>query len=421
MTPDRGGRTFIGTVVCIDLVGYSTRSVEQQGAIKAHFNRLLVQALAGVRAEDRAILDIGDGAAVTFMGDPEQVLRVAIDLRRVMAREAATLGAPGGAVRMGVTLGSVKLGTDLNGRPKLVGDALNVAQGLLAFAKPGQVVVARPFYEVVASLSEENAALFMPLGWRKDADGREHEIRALVGENSDPAMTVVATDAGKFHPGTRAAAPLLRHPRLLALAAAILLGILVLGTVLYVRRNPGTPPATTASAPSEPASATATPAPATAIPAPATATSVPPAATPTQPVAVPPAAETVKPRIDAALPERVPEKPLPRKPPEEAKAVAPVVPPPRANPPARADANPPVPLHREPVEFPIDAARRKIERGVVRARLTIDAVGGVRQVEVLESRPGRIFDNEALRALALWRFAAGAEGRTLEVEIEFKR
>lgn len=416
MTADQGGRTFIGTVVCIDLVGYSTRSVEQQGAIKAHFNRLLVQALAGIRAEDRAILDIGDGAAVTFMGDPEQVLGVAIDLRRVMAREAAALGAPAGAVRMGMTLGSVKLGTDLNGRPKLVGDALNVAQGLLAFAKPGQVVVARPFYEVVASLSEENAALFMPLGWRKDPDGREHEIRALVGENSDPAMTVAARGAGKPRPGASAAGPLLRHPGLLALAAAILIGIIVLGTVLYVRRSPGTLPAATASAPSDPKPADAAAPPVVVAPDPERATE-----TPAPPPAAPPAAEAEKLRPDAAPPERVPEKPLARKPPEEVKGVAPVVPPPRVKPPARADATPPVPLHREPVEFPIDAARRKIERGVVRARITIDAVGGVSQVQVLESRPGRVFDNEALRALALWRFAAGAEGRTLEVEIEFKR
>ena len=37
-------RTFIGSVVCVDLVGYSKRSVAQQGEIKQAFNKLLMQA-----------------------------------------------------------------------------------------------------------------------------------------------------------------------------------------------------------------------------------------------------------------------------------------------------------------------------------------------------------------------------------------
>ena len=41
-------RTFIGSVVCVDLVGYSLRANADQTMVKAGFNRLLVQVLQEV-------------------------------------------------------------------------------------------------------------------------------------------------------------------------------------------------------------------------------------------------------------------------------------------------------------------------------------------------------------------------------------
>ena len=49
---------------------------------------------------DRIILDTGDGAAVTFMGDPEDALFAALAVRN-MAAEVS--------VRLGVNLGPVRL------------------------------------------------------------------------------------------------------------------------------------------------------------------------------------------------------------------------------------------------------------------------------------------------------------------------
>src|SRR5262245_27697693 len=123
-------RTFIGSVVCLDLVGYSTRSVAQQMSIKDAFNRLLSGALERIPEEDRIILDTGDGAAISFLGDPEQGLSVGLALRDAMHANAQALGAAAGgdAVRMGINLGPVKLAMDMNGYPKIIGDGLNVAE-----------------------------------------------------------------------------------------------------------------------------------------------------------------------------------------------------------------------------------------------------------------------------------------------------
>jgi TonB family protein len=57
----------------------------------------------------------------------------------------------------------------------------------------------------------------------------------------------------------------------------------------------------------------------------------------------------------------------------------------------------------------------------VKARLTIDANGAVKNVQILESRPRRYFDEEAMRSLREWRFNPGADNRSYEVQIDFQR
>src|SRR4029078_5350978 len=84
-------RTFIGSVVCVDLVGYSKRSVAQQGEIKQVFNKLLMQVIRKVPIEDRIILDTGDGAAISFLGDPEDSLAIGLKLRDTLKGAAEKL------------------------------------------------------------------------------------------------------------------------------------------------------------------------------------------------------------------------------------------------------------------------------------------------------------------------------------------
>jgi len=56
-------------VLFLDIVEYSKKRC-RAAAAKAGINRVLTKS-SSVPARDRIILDTGDGAAVTFMGDPE--------------------------------------------------------------------------------------------------------------------------------------------------------------------------------------------------------------------------------------------------------------------------------------------------------------------------------------------------------------
>ena len=77
-------------------------------------------------------------------------------------------------------------------------------------------------------------------------------------------------------------------------------------------------------------------------------------------------------------------------------------------------------ISREPPEFPRDAIRAGIESGRVRARLSINAAGGVSEVVIVEARPVRVFNRAVTEALLRWKFNPGTDGRTFETEINFK-
>ncbi len=68
------------------------------------------------------------------------------------AAEAKADAAPDDNVRMGINLGPVKLVKDINGHPNIIGDGINVAQRIMSFARPGQIVVSRSYYDVVSNL-----------------------------------------------------------------------------------------------------------------------------------------------------------------------------------------------------------------------------------------------------------------------------
>jgi class 3 adenylate cyclase len=167
---EESGRTLVCSVLFIDIVGYSKKPVTEQFEIKRGFNGLLAGALEVLKRRDRVVVDTGDGAAVVFLGDPEDALVVGVAMRE----RAARIG-----VRMGINLGPVKLISDLNDQVNVVGDGINVAQRVMSFAEPGQLLVSAHYQDVVSRLSGQYANLFTREGRRHDKHVREHEVYSV--------------------------------------------------------------------------------------------------------------------------------------------------------------------------------------------------------------------------------------------------
>src|SRR5438270_6518298 len=265
---DQANRTFICSVVFIDLVGYSKKPVTEQIRLKTSLTNNLSEAIKDIPTNDRIILDTGDGAAISFLGDPEDALFVTLSLREAMMREGMTstmVEASGeDSVRMGINLGPVKLVKDINGHPNIIGDGINVAQRIMSFARPGQIVVSRSYYDVVSNLASEYAKLFHYEGSRTDKHVREHEIYVVghhegalqkAKEGMKDRASATTPNARRSGTSTGTSTVTLTIPsfvhdkkKLAMVAAGLIVVVVVLGILVAVKK-PSAPALTTAAAP----------------------------------------------------------------------------------------------------------------------------------------------------------------------------
>jgi class 3 adenylate cyclase len=260
---ESSGRTLVCSVLFLDIAEYSRKSVAEQLEVKQAFNDALKQALEQVAPRDRVVLDTGDGAAVTFLGDPEDALFAAMAFRN-MTRALK--------IRLGINLGPVRLLRDVNTQINMIGDGINVAQRIMSFAAPGQLLVSRSFYEVVSCLSRDYATLFRHEGSRTDKHVREHEVYS-VGEDGPAARRVADTVLRLESTGGLRRWITLQGPlgfQRSALIAAPLLFVLLVGAGLTLRPTLERATSSTTPAPalSAPQDAARSPAPQPASPAP---------------------------------------------------------------------------------------------------------------------------------------------------------
>jgi hypothetical protein len=101
-----------------------------------------------------------------------------LSLRDAAANQDATVS-PRLQIRVGINLGPVRLVKDINGQPNIIGDGINVAQRVMNFAEPGQILVSRSYFDVMVRLSEDYAQLFHYEGAKTDKHVREHEVYAI--------------------------------------------------------------------------------------------------------------------------------------------------------------------------------------------------------------------------------------------------
>jgi hypothetical protein len=187
---DESGRTLVCSVLFLDLIAYSKKAVAEQQEIKQQYNHALAEALDLLKRRDRVLVDTGDGAAVVFLGDPEDAMIVGLAMRESAARMP---------MRLGINLGPVRLMTDLNDQTNVIGDGINTAQRVMGFAEAGQLLVSASYHDVVARVSQHYARLFTRVGMRHDKHVREHDVY-LVDDSiriQEPLTDPVAAPAAR--------------------------------------------------------------------------------------------------------------------------------------------------------------------------------------------------------------------------------
>ncbi len=207
-------RTFVGSIVFIDIVDYSRKTVAEQILIRDRFKALMMASLDGIDPELRLVLDTGDGAAISFLGELKDALTVSVRMRdylrlangaplaeAVAANLNRTIPIFNYALRIGINLGPVKLQQDNHGHPQIVGDGINVAQRITSFAKADQIVVSQSYFDAVSAVAPQYAKLLSYEGSRTDKNVREHEIY-VVGDSAALATAPHVAPHGAPHVAT---------------------------------------------------------------------------------------------------------------------------------------------------------------------------------------------------------------------------
>ena len=171
-------RTWLCSVVFMDIVNYSSQSTELQIKWKERFNGYLASAIKDVPEDERVILDTGDGAATCFLGAPESAMFTALELWHSLLIDERDQQ-PQMRVRIGINLGPVKLVRDINGAANAIGDGMNAGQRVMSFAGENQILVSQSYFEVVSRLSDDYKNLFTLKGVENDKHIREHTVYNL--------------------------------------------------------------------------------------------------------------------------------------------------------------------------------------------------------------------------------------------------
>jgi class 3 adenylate cyclase len=200
--PPRPPRTLVASVLFVDLVDFSEKSVAEQIQSKRELTRVLRRILSSISADDYRLMDTGDGAALGFIADPEHALYFALAIDTACREAPPSTGLGPGVLRIGINLGPVKDVFDVNDRPNLIGDGMNTAQRIVGFAEPGQITMSRSFFELVSRLAPEYSGIFVHIGAHDDKHGREHDLyvikpaKDMLGKIQERLQLVVAEATG---------------------------------------------------------------------------------------------------------------------------------------------------------------------------------------------------------------------------------
>jgi len=189
----RNNRTWLCSVLFMDIVEYSKHSVDHQMMVKQSFSTLVSEALKSLPNDDCIKLDTGDGAAICYLGAPEEVLYVAMGLRDAFV-DVKAICETCYSVRMGINLGPVKILEDINGQRNIIGDGINAAQRIMSFAEPNQLLVSRAYYDVISCLSEENPGMFAYIGVHNDKHVRPYDVYKVLSAGGIRQAAVTAAE-----------------------------------------------------------------------------------------------------------------------------------------------------------------------------------------------------------------------------------
>lgn len=137
----------IAHVLFMDLVGYSTLSMEEQARLAGDLREIVRRTPEFERGEARGDLirlDTGDGMALVFFRDPIAPIQCAVEIAAALKSRRDIL------LRMGIHSGPVSRMPDINGKDNVSGSGINIAQRVMDCGDEGHVLLSSRYAEDLA-------------------------------------------------------------------------------------------------------------------------------------------------------------------------------------------------------------------------------------------------------------------------------
>src|SRR5712691_11456227 len=130
----------IGHVLFMDIVGYSTRLINEQRALRDVLNQIVRGTDQFRDADSEGTLiksPTGDGMALVFRGSLEEPVECALEISRALKAH------PELPLRMGVHSGPVSGVVDVNDATSVTGAGINMAQRVMDCGDAGHILVSK--------------------------------------------------------------------------------------------------------------------------------------------------------------------------------------------------------------------------------------------------------------------------------------
>jgi hypothetical protein len=151
-------------IAFLRIAGFAARAVADQARLKGRLEARLREAIAGLPAADRIVLDAPDGMALVHFGAPAR----ALDL--VQALCAAAGEEP---LKAGLNHGPIAV-TARDAGAMVFGDGISSAATASGFAPGDRILVTAPFAKMLEATQPDRAAELAPAGEFTDARVRLH-------------------------------------------------------------------------------------------------------------------------------------------------------------------------------------------------------------------------------------------------------
>jgi TolB-like protein/class 3 adenylate cyclase/predicted Zn-dependent protease len=189
----------IAHVLFIDVVGYSTRLINEQAALVAELNRIVRETpnFRSAEAAGRLIrIPTGDGMALVFSNTPEAPVQCALEICEALRAH------PDIHVRMGIHSGPVDPVPDVNDRPTVAGSGINIAQRIMDCADAGHILLSKRVAEDLSQYAHWQPRLH-DLGEIEMKHGAVISVVNLHGEGFGNATVPSRIQQFRRRPGRR--------------------------------------------------------------------------------------------------------------------------------------------------------------------------------------------------------------------------